>query len=661
MRPFPRFTPKKMQAIQPTIPKCLFWTILLLILGISPLYSQLNLQVQPSRISGVAPLYVFFDATSTLGLEDTNALVNADFNWDFDASNTDPNGNWESIKGMVAGHVFEEAGIYTVACTATAPNGDIDTRLDTITVTPFLGTTYYVSAGGNDANDGLSSTTAWQSANFAFSQLGPNERILFQRGDTFPIVNAQLNNLVGGKMLVGAFGSGNRPVLSGSLNEHIIELNFVEDLVFEGLELDVNTNNSGRSNFRIEDCSNVLLLDLEMVGSTSMAIFTDDCDVVGIFDNYVHDFGVLASFSGDSERMSWVGNTIDELVGTPQPEHGIRVQGGEKQFLAYNELTHLTNTKTAISIRGDGQRHVVLYRNKMDRILGVNPQNSNTVAAISQVTIEGNYIGQNPDYTGSLWENSANGINIEATNIAIRNNVIDGYLNGIGILHDFNGVVSGWVDVYHNTYNWRPVSPSSSSGGRLVRVRDVSHVNVQNNLITAPVSTNGEAIAYALTNSNILVAGNAISTPIEYDISPLPGSAAHNNDISNYQISPNSSAIQAGLSAVPVFYDANNLPRNGNTPDAGAFERSAMTHRNQAKPFTAFISPNPTEGAFEIVVDGMEGESRLEIFNLEGVQILKSEFRRFQKLDVSNFPSGVYFWQVYQPGSQVARGKLVKL
>jgi len=73
----------------------------------------------------------------------------------------------------------------------------------------------------------------------------------------------------------------------------------------------------------------------------------------------------------------------------------MRIQGGEKQFIAYNTLTRLDDTKTAITIRGDGQQHVMVYRNQMDRMLGINPANAQTIAAISNVVIESNYIGHN--------------------------------------------------------------------------------------------------------------------------------------------------------------------------------------------------------------------------------------------------------------------------
>ncbi|MEM6265474.1 MAG: T9SS type A sorting domain-containing protein [Bacteroidota bacterium] len=543
-----------------------------ILLTFAPLFAQVNLNIQPSANSGIAPLYVFFDATTTTGLSDTNDLVNSDFQWNFDLTDTDPNGNWIITKGMVAGHAFEEPGTYIVQCTVTAPDGTTDTETDTIMVTAFSGTTYYVAANGNDANNGLSMGTPWQTANFAFTQLGPNERVLFQRGDTFPNVAYDFNNLTVGRRIIGAYGTGDKPILTGTIDQDVFFLDQTDNIAFMDLHVVANSSTAGVSNFNIEDCENILLLNLELEGATSLAIYYDDVDKSGTFDTYVHDFGVLAVFSGDGTRMSWVGNRIDSLIGTPQPEHGMRIQRGEKQFIAHNTLTNLIETKSSIQIRGDGQRHVMIYRNKMDRILGVNPQNVATVAAISHVTIEGNYIGQNPAYTGTSWENSNNGINVEATNIAIRNNVIDGYRNAIFVGHDFNGVVSGMVDVYHNTANWRAVSSQSGTGGRMVRVRDVSHVNIRNNFISAPSLAQASTVNVDATSTFIDQAHNIIATTADYVLNPLPGSAAESNDISNYQVLSSSGAIGAGGSGVPVFYDVDNRPRNLMTPDVGAFE-----------------------------------------------------------------------------------------
>src|SRR6476619_6683453 len=74
------------------------------------------------------------------------------------------------------------------------------------------GTDYYVSASGRDTNNGLSTTTAWQSItkvnSFTFAA---NDRILFRRGDTFygGIILKRSN------LSFGAYGTGAKPVITG--------------------------------------------------------------------------------------------------------------------------------------------------------------------------------------------------------------------------------------------------------------------------------------------------------------------------------------------------------------------------------------------------------------------------------------------------------------
>ena len=621
-------------------------------------YAQVDLQIQTSRTSGTAPLYVFFDATSSTGLTDTNDLVNTDFSWNFDVNQTDPNGSWEETKGMVAGHVFEEPGNYTVNCTAIAPDGTTDSETINITVSAFSGTTYYVSTSGNDSNTGLSPTTAWQTANHALNQLGPNVRILFNRGATFNNVNLNLNGLTGGKAIIGAYGNGTLPILSGTTDETILDIQFVDSLVISDLHLVVNAT-IGSSNFRAQSCTDVLCLNLEMEGSTSLAIYHDDCDKMAVFDSYIHHGGVLAFFAGDGTRMSWVGNMVDSLLGTPQPEHGMRIQRGEKQFIAHSSFSNLIETKSAIQIRGDGQRHVMIYGNKMDRILGINPSNAAAVSAISLVTIEGNYIGQNPDYTGTTWENSINGINIEATNVAARNNVIDGYRNAVNVSHDYNGVVSGWVDVYHNTMNWRAVSPQSNTGGYIVRVRDVSNVDAQNNFISAPTVPQAMELSTSGNNLNISTSNN-ILTDIPNYASSIPGSAAHLNDINNYQLSNNSPSIDMGNTSVPVYFDAAGQMRSNVLPDAGAFEyNDSANNISENRSNIPSLYPNPTKG--RLIINHPYGLSidHVTIINLNG-QVVWSEaaIEENTSVNVSFLSKGIYMVQLHSSDSVLSH-KLV--
>ena len=635
--------------------------ILLFSFKVLLLNAQVDLQIQPSCTTGAAPLYIFFDATNTTGLDSANDLVNSDFHWDFDINDTDPDGNWETTKGMVAGHVFEVAGTYTVQCRVTSPDGSVDTETIIITVSDFSGITYYVSATGNDANDGLSESTPWQTANYAFSQLSTNTRILFNRGDTFTNVAYHFQNLAGGKIIIGAYGTGNKPILSGTVDEdRMLQLDFVDNIAFVNLHVVVNAPSVFGGNLDIEDSSNILLLDLELEGSTSRAVLNNDCNLVGVFDTYIHDFGVLATFAGNGTRLSWVGNTIDNLIGTPQPEHGMRIQGGEKQFIAHNTLTNLIETKSSIQIRGNGQRHVMLYKNKMDRLLGINPANAGTISAINYITIEGNYIGQNPDYTSILWPNSINGINIEATNIAIRNNVIDGYRNAIFIGHDYNGVVSGLVDVYHNTVNWRPVSLQSDTAGRIVRIRDINNININNNFITAPTLAEADVLITQGINTNITVANNIISTPNDYVLNPLPNSEADTNAITNYEILSSSNAIDTGGSNIPVFYDANGSLRNIITPDAGAFKYVNTLSLQDNKEILFSVYPNPTLDIFKVQLHTLKKEMQFQLYTINGTQVLSRDLVKTNIFNISFLTSGIYYWQLLQNGHIIKNGKLAK-
>ena len=546
-------------------------------IGMFPLVAQVNVQISPSKVSGVAPLYVFFDATTTTGLTGINDLALTDFTWNFDTGNIDPSGSWEQTKGMVAGHVFEEAGTYTVSCQATAPDGTVDIEALTVTVTSFSGTTYYVSNTGSDANDGLTESTPWQTANFAFSQLGPNERILFRRGETFTGVNGVINNQSGGAMMIGAYGAGASPILQSTTNLTAISMFNSDDIRLVDLHLiNTGTGNESRGVRCENNSTDILLLNLELEGAAAFAVYPDNADVFGVFDCYLHDFGVIGAFVNTSTRFSWVGNTMNNLIGTAQPEHGMRVQGGEKHFIAHNSFTHLVDTKTAMTIRGNNQQHVMIYDNILDRILQVAPTNHTQVQAIYHVTLEGNYIGHNANYYGSNFDPTPNGIVIEATRVAVRNNIIDGYSRAVNVRTQNVQVDAGHVDIYNNTAHWRSVSPVSGTGGIMVLAQDAHDVNVRNNLISAP--TLAQATIYQESNTTgELVSDNVATTMPGYITSPLPNSAAHDSNPGNYQLTSSSPAVNVGGNDVPVFFDkANTIRPIGGNKDAGAFEYSGI-------------------------------------------------------------------------------------
>lgn len=83
---------------------------------------------------------------------------------------------------------------------------------------------YVSSSGGNDSNNGLTTVAAYKSItkiNAIFSSLSPGDSVLFKRGDTFlgSLVLSR-SGLSGNPIIIGAYGTGAKPNLSGLVTLH---------------------------------------------------------------------------------------------------------------------------------------------------------------------------------------------------------------------------------------------------------------------------------------------------------------------------------------------------------------------------------------------------------------------------------------------------------
>src|SRR5665213_135214 len=83
-------------------------------------------------------------------------------------------------------------------------------------------TNYYISASGNDANNGTSTSASWQTLNKlnSFSgSLKPGDNILFNRGDVFyGSITIKSSGSSAAPITFGAYGSGANPVITGFTN-----------------------------------------------------------------------------------------------------------------------------------------------------------------------------------------------------------------------------------------------------------------------------------------------------------------------------------------------------------------------------------------------------------------------------------------------------------
>ena len=80
-------------------------------------------------------------------------------------------------------------------------------------------TDYYVSSTGNDAANGLSTSTSWKTitkVNAEYSFFKPGDRILFKRGDVFVgTLSITKSGSIGNPITIGAYGAGENPLFVG--------------------------------------------------------------------------------------------------------------------------------------------------------------------------------------------------------------------------------------------------------------------------------------------------------------------------------------------------------------------------------------------------------------------------------------------------------------
>jgi hypothetical protein len=178
------------------------------------------LTVTSSRIAGVAPLAVAFDASGSTGLAQSDVL-GASFSWQFG----DPGaGFWSTTgtpkneaSGFLAAHVFESPGVYQVVAKVTDRDGQTAMQTVTITVADpdqvYAGNTRCVSQNGDFAGapagcTQITSSNLSTQINWVVASSG--RRLLFRRGETW-IGNFELTG--SGPTTVAAFGSGAPPLI----------------------------------------------------------------------------------------------------------------------------------------------------------------------------------------------------------------------------------------------------------------------------------------------------------------------------------------------------------------------------------------------------------------------------------------------------------------
>jgi hypothetical protein len=460
--------------------------------------------ISASRTTCTAPCGVAFDTITTTGLSGGD-YVAANWDWDF----SDPGSKHPNAIGFAAAHVFDNPGTYVVSVRARDLAGASGWATKTVTVSAPSYTTYYVSAAGNDSNNGLSTTAPLKTIAHAWSLLGPNVAIRLRRGDTFAGGSNTMS--LTGPCLLGAYtdpaaASTAAPVWSSSIaakqyngifsvqgtDVRVTDLHVVGPGVFAGA--------------LISSASHALFerVELEQLGWTGSDgsqngenFYVDTAsNATFLFDNIVHGFIGYMFYGPSVSRVNINGNNIYDFYGG---QHGIRIAGGNLTTIVGNTILgrDVSSPQSAITVRGD-DTNMVVARNSTNRLIEFTPQNADSVEHVQHGLCEGNVV--NDTRVTGYYNNS---IGVTANHIVVRNNVTIGNPVSIAV-SGMPQMPANWVDkisIYNNTMYFNPASyPADWAASFASRNQTTGSMSVQNNIFALTIPARGSDVKFVISD-----------------------------------------------------------------------------------------------------------------------------------------------------------------
>jgi PKD repeat protein len=576
--------------------------------------------IVPARISGVAPLSVFFDASGTTDAGISRPFHELEYTWNFGDTNAGtwtygakPGSSKNAATGPVASHVFESSGTYTVSLTV-FDGTYTKTTQTTITVqdpnTVFAGTNticFSTSANYTDCPTGASYVHTSDFAAAINNNQDSNRRLLFRRGETFTATSSGVVDKTG-PGIIGAYGAGTA-----------LPIAKITAGAFPIIQVSGPTT-PGIGDWRV--------MDFEIDGSSVINSEVTGIGTMGGFNQflalrlYIHDIyrGVAAGigiadwwnnhgFPGHTIFSEWsvVDSYMTGIPGCNSPGHyecdwrvyisgkNISVQGNyldnqdtggshvirseymRKGVIGNNSLARTGDFQLAIKLHssiwgvagvsdpagtGTYSEQVVIADNKImgginPWTISLGPQDEISDERVRDIIVERNWFT-----AGSATQVH---MHINSSETTIRNNICDltGGAYHTCVLVDRWGVAPAPanVRVYNNTFYSGPANDFVG-----VEIGTASNTIVQNNLLSAPAASNPVMISG--TGTGLIQSNNLLySTPSALFVSAVPTVPADFRLIAL----PNP-ARDTGLPTVPVLSDFFLLPR----PQNGAIDIGAV-------------------------------------------------------------------------------------
>jgi hypothetical protein len=572
-----------------------------------------------SRVVGVAPLAVFFDATGTSAGATSRPFHELEYSWNFG----DPAGGavWaygaqaaasrNMAKGPVAAHVFETPGVYTVTLGITDGVNTVSNSCSQIVVqnpdTEFAGAdTVCVAAnslpvagaGGCPAGAATAQQPSFPAAIASYAKSG--KRVLLRRGDAFSAATPGVLANVG-PGLIGAYGSGAKPVISSTGNAAILQLSSpatptVQDWRIMDLDLDgmSGTTSMGIRSYGTMQQTTLLRLAIHDVqtgiqldgstldwfnshGNPGHTIWDQFALVDSTIRHIVTDAGY--GFFGAGNRLAVLGTQIDDSLGSTHG-HIARFTYLTKAVISNNTFSNqgpfnalikmhgppwvnATTPPTGTGVGGYTEK-VIISDNKLAGTgtwsVNVGPENGQSDERLRDVIAERNWFTAS---AGVAAELVINGVDITA-----RNNIFDMSNAGVGdrgirIALRAPGSLEPpplRVSILNNTFY------TSTAGLTAVSIEaSATNTTVKNNLGYAPSASSPALLSDE--GSKGLVASNNSSNAQLKSVSPVLRGAPPIVP-ADYRPAAGSYAVGGGV-VVPVWSDFGLMPQTANR-DMGA-------------------------------------------------------------------------------------------
>src|SRR3972149_197309 len=500
----------------------------------------------------------------------------------------------------------------------------------------FSQTTYYFSASGSDANNGLTPSTAKQTLSVLQALLNaaqPGDQFLLKRGDTW-ITRAGtygigINNVsgtAGNYITIGTYGTGNKPILDLSGNATAIRF------------LDGTTNHYVKiSNLEITStaaANNRPYVGIYDYSSDTYQILIDSCTINGIaqgiiinssgywtisnstfkntFGNFYGNGGQFEGGEGVATNDAWnvlITNCIfEDNICTDSKTHFVYFSNSSDNCTVENSVFH--DSKQAIALV-DGDNHKVIgntiYNITSSSAITVSSRPQTGDSHLSNVLIEKNEIYNSEigiilnkttttfGDTGMTWTSDVRIINnliydisgagwsygvLIESNQNSQNLVLDDILFANNtVVNCYGGGVSfGSSNISYSNFSVKNniFYNDTYSSGTLIFVKDVSdlsQITLNNNLYYSVVGSDINVEGINLSLSQFKLAH--ITEEIN-SISENPLFA--NPSVFDFHINGNSPAIDKGavLTNVTDDFDGNQRPAGGGF-DIGAYEFGATS------------------------------------------------------------------------------------